>query len=70
VIPACITGSFEILPRGGKFFHFRKCTVTFGPPVELDQFFAAARTKDMYERMSQEIMQSIAQLRGLDGHPG
>ena len=70
VIPACIRGSFEILPRGGKFFHFRKCTVTFGPPVELDQFYAAARTKDMYERMSQEIMRSIAQLRGLHGHPG
>jgi 1-acyl-sn-glycerol-3-phosphate acyltransferase len=70
VIPAYISGSFEILPRGGKFIHLKKCIVTFGPAVDFEQFFAAARTKDMYERMSREIMRSIAQLSGLHGHSG
>jgi 1-acyl-sn-glycerol-3-phosphate acyltransferase len=64
VIPAYISGSFEILPRGGKSFRFTKCIVTFGPAVDLKEFFTAARTKDIYERMSQEIMNNIARLRG------
>jgi len=64
VIPAYISGSFDILPRGGKFFRFAKCTVTFGPAVDLTELFTAARTKDIYERMSREIMRGIAQARG------
>jgi 1-acyl-sn-glycerol-3-phosphate acyltransferase len=64
VIPAYISGSFDVLPRGGRFFRFTKCTVTFGPPVDLSGFFTADRTKDIYQRMSREIMRGIAQARG------
>jgi 1-acyl-sn-glycerol-3-phosphate acyltransferase len=64
VIPAYVSGSFDILPRGGKFFRFTKCTVTFGPAVDFTELYNAARTKDVYERMSREIMKGIAQARG------
>jgi 1-acyl-sn-glycerol-3-phosphate acyltransferase len=70
VVPAYVGGSFDILPRGGKFFRFTQCTVTFGPAVDLSAYFAAARTKDMYERMSQEIMRSIERLKRLNERTG
>jgi 1-acyl-sn-glycerol-3-phosphate acyltransferase len=63
VIPAYISGSHDILPRNAKFIHFKKCSVQFGPPVELAQFYSEAKTKDMYYRISQEIMNSIKQLK-------
>jgi 1-acyl-sn-glycerol-3-phosphate acyltransferase len=63
VVPAYVRGSFDILPRGGKFFRFAQCTVTFGPAIDFSAYFAAPRTKDMYERMSREIMRSIERLK-------
>lgn len=63
VIPAYIEGSHAILPRDKKIICPNKCTVVFGPPIHLDQFFNEGRTRDLYSRISREIMRGIQKLR-------
>jgi 1-acyl-sn-glycerol-3-phosphate acyltransferase len=63
VIPAYISGSHEVLPKNAKVVRLKKCTVRFGPPVNLQEFFQMQKTKDLYLRMSQEIMAAIQKLR-------
>lgn len=63
VIPAYISGSHEVLPKNAKGLRLKKCTVRFGPPLDLQEFFQMQKTKDLYLRMSQEIMAAIQKLR-------
>ena len=63
VIPAYISGSHEVLPKNAHGLYLKKCTVRFGPPVDLQEFFHIQKTKDLYLRMSQEIMSAIQKLR-------
>ena len=63
VIPAYISGSHEVLPKNAKGLRLKKCTVRFGPPVNLQKFFQMHKTKDLYLNMSQEIMAAIQKLR-------
>jgi 1-acyl-sn-glycerol-3-phosphate acyltransferase len=62
VIPAYISGSHEVLPKNAQGMRFRKCTVRFGPAVNLQEFYQMQKSKDMYLRMSQEIMAAIQKL--------
>jgi 1-acyl-sn-glycerol-3-phosphate acyltransferase len=62
VIPAYISGSHEVLPKNAKGLHLKKCTVRFGPAVNLQEFYHMQKSKDMYLRMSQEIMAAIQKL--------
>jgi 1-acyl-sn-glycerol-3-phosphate acyltransferase len=62
VIPAYISGSHEVLPKNAKGLHLKKCTVRFGPALDLQEFFRMQKTKDLYLRMSQEIMAAIQKL--------
>lgn len=63
VIPAYIKGSHDILPKHATVPRFKKCTVRFGPPVNVEKFFHMPKTKDLYVRISGEIMRAIEQLR-------
>ncbi len=63
VIPAYISGSHEVLPKNAKGLRLKKCTVRFGPPVNLQKFFQMHKTRDLYLNMSQEIMAAIQKLR-------
>jgi 1-acyl-sn-glycerol-3-phosphate acyltransferase len=57
-----IFGAHEALPRGGGGLHFAPITIVIGEPI----FFTAAevesREKNLYRRLSQRVMDSIAAL--------
>jgi 1-acyl-sn-glycerol-3-phosphate acyltransferase len=62
VVPMRIFGAHEALPRGGGGLHFAPITIVIGEPI----FFTAAevesRGKNLYRRLSQRVMDSIAAL--------
>jgi 1-acyl-sn-glycerol-3-phosphate acyltransferase len=62
VVPMRIFGAREALPRGGGL-HFAPITIVIGDPI----FFTAADLsqagKDLYKRLSQDVMDAIAALR-------
>ena len=62
VVPMRIFGAHEALPRGGGL-HFVPITIVIGEPI----FFTAADLnapgKDLYQRLSQSVMDAIAVLR-------
>jgi 1-acyl-sn-glycerol-3-phosphate acyltransferase len=63
VVPMRIFGAHEALPRGGGGLHFVPITIVVGEPI----FFTAADLsppgKDLYKRLSQQVMDAIAALR-------
>jgi 1-acyl-sn-glycerol-3-phosphate acyltransferase len=63
VVPMRIFGAHEALPRGGDGLHFVPITIVIGEPI----FFTAADLnppgKDLYKRLSQRVMDAIADLR-------
>ena len=62
VIPAYVRGSYEILPRHAKRIHLNRCAVSFGPPVELDALYRQGKSKEVYKRIGDRIMDSIRRL--------
>jgi len=62
VIPAYVRGSYEILPRHAKRIHLNRCVVSFGPPVELDALYRQGKSKEVYKRIGDRIMESIRRL--------
>jgi 1-acyl-sn-glycerol-3-phosphate acyltransferase len=63
VVPMRIFGAHEALPRGGGGLHLVPITIVIGEPI----FFTAADLnppgKDLYSRLSQQVMDAIAVLR-------
>jgi 1-acyl-sn-glycerol-3-phosphate acyltransferase len=63
VVPMRIFGAHKALPRGGGGLHFVPITIVIGEPI----FFTAADLdppgKDVYKRLSQRVMNAIADLR-------
>ena len=62
VIPGYVRGSYEILPRHAKRIHLNRCAVSFGPPVELDALYRQGKSKEVYKRIGDMIMESIRRL--------
>lgn len=63
LIPCYVHGSREVLPRGSKFLHFHRLTVTFGKPIDFTGHYQRERSKDLYREMSVKIMGEIAVLK-------
>jgi 1-acyl-sn-glycerol-3-phosphate acyltransferase len=63
VVPMRIFGAHEALPRGGGGLDFVPITIVIGEPI----FFTAADVesprKDLYQRLSQRVMDAIEALR-------
>src|SRR6266700_7695045 len=63
VVPMRIFGAHEALPRGGGGLHFVPITIVIGEPI----FFTAADVnppgKNLYQQLSQRVMNAIASLR-------
>ena len=63
VVPMRIFGAHDALPRGGGGLHFLPITIVIGEPI----FFTAGDLnppgKDLYNRLSQRIMDAIAALQ-------
>jgi 1-acyl-sn-glycerol-3-phosphate acyltransferase len=62
VVPMRIFGAHEALPRGGGGLHIVPITVVIGEPVFFTEADVEPRDKDLYRRLSQRVMDAIAQL--------
>jgi 1-acyl-sn-glycerol-3-phosphate acyltransferase len=65
VIPAYVGGTFESWPKGKLFPKPGKTSVTFGPPMELEDLYREKPEKDTYRRISERVMEKIARLKPL-----
>jgi 1-acyl-sn-glycerol-3-phosphate acyltransferase len=65
VIPTAILGTDRLLAKGRLLPRlFSKLEVRFGPPLDLECYFAAEDTKATAEALMSSVMRSIARLRG------
>lgn len=69
VIPAHLVGTFDVLPPGARRIRLRPMRVTYGEPMDfsalLKELDGESKKKDVYQRISQEIMGRIAALEGV-----
>ena len=63
VIPAYIEGSFDALPRGLGTLNRHPVRVYIGKPVIFDDSYIRKRDKESYQKISDEMMRRIAQLK-------
>jgi len=66
VVPAFLEGTYEALPPGAKWIRFRPMRVAFGKPMDFSSVIeneSEDKKKLVYQQMSQEIMERIAELR-------
>ena len=62
VIPVYIHGSYEIWSRNLKIMRLRPCTVYYGPPVDLEPYYKQKKSKELYQKISEKIMEDICKL--------
>src|SRR5438309_8420035 len=62
VVPMRIFGAHEALPRGGGGLHFAPITIVIGEPIFFTSAEVESRGKNLYRRLSQRVMDSIAAL--------
>ncbi len=69
VVPAYLAGTFDVLPPGAKWIRLRPIRVTYGAPMDfaalLKELDGESKKKDVYQQISQEIMDRIAALEGV-----
>jgi 1-acyl-sn-glycerol-3-phosphate acyltransferase len=62
VVPVRIFGAHEVLPRNGGF-HFHPITIVVGEPIYFSETDLQPRDKNLYGRLSQRVMNAIADLK-------
>ena len=71
VVPMRIFGAREAFPRGGTPRPFRPITLVVGEPMFFGQSDLGGHGRDLYQRLSERVMQRISALRNerlLDGN--
>ncbi|MFL6528871.1 MAG: lysophospholipid acyltransferase family protein [Chthoniobacterales bacterium] len=63
VVPMRIFGAHEALPRGSSKLRFCKITIVFGEPIYWTDADFTARGKELYQQLSERVMQAIAALQ-------
>lgn len=63
VIPVRIFGTHEALPRGGRTLNPSEITVVCGPTWHYDPAKYSCEGKELYQRISDDLMEEIASLR-------
>ncbi len=63
VLPMRIFGAHEALPRGGGGLHFHRLTIVIGEPMFFTEADLQPRSKELYQRLSDRVMEKIAALR-------
>lgn len=62
VIPMRIFGAHEALPPDGKSFSARPVTVVIGEPLYFTQEDIESKDRDLYQRLSDRVMDAIAKI--------
>src|SRR6516225_5285512 len=63
VVPMRIFGAHEALPRGGGGLHFVPITIVIGEPIFFNASDLDLPGKNLYQRLSERVMDAIAALR-------
>jgi 1-acyl-sn-glycerol-3-phosphate acyltransferase len=63
VVPMRIFGAHEALPRGGGSLHFVPITIVIGEPISFTAADLGLPGKNLYQRLSERVMDAIASLR-------
>ncbi|CAN5189516.1 lysophospholipid acyltransferase family protein [soil metagenome] len=63
VQPMRIFGAHEALPRGGGRLRFPRLTIVFGEPIRFTAEDLQPPGKELYQRLSERVMEAIAALR-------
>src|SRR5205809_4558518 len=63
VVPMRIFGAHEALPRGGGGLHFVPITIVIGEPISFTAADLGLPGKNLYQQLSQRVMNAIASLR-------
>ncbi len=70
VVPAYVSGTFQVLPRGRRMVRPHPISVSFGAPLRLDAESLNAGARQAYESFSQQVMNAIAALKAeVEMHP-
>jgi 1-acyl-sn-glycerol-3-phosphate acyltransferase len=70
VIPVAITGADRILPRGHTLPRIgQRMTIAFGPPVDLERFYAEPDSPELSQRIVDAVMAAIGALYRPLQHP-
>lgn len=67
VVPAYIEGTFDALPRRVRTFKRHPVRVYIGKPIYFTKEWAGGQTKETYQRISDEIMRQIRELKESQG---
>ena len=62
VLPMRIFGSHEAMPRGGKRLRPHPITIVIGEPLHFTEADLQPRGKEVYQRLSERVMEAIAAL--------
>ena len=63
VVPMRIFGAHEALPRGGGRLRFHPITIVVGQPIHFAPTDLAPAGKDLYQRLSQRVLDAIAAIQ-------
>jgi 1-acyl-sn-glycerol-3-phosphate acyltransferase len=63
VVPMRIFGAHEALPRGGGKLRFHPITIVIGEPIHFSEADLQPAGKDLYQRLSDRVMNAIAALQ-------
>ncbi len=70
VIPAYVSGTYQVLPRGRPTIRLHPISVSFGRPLHFDEFSLRDGPRQAYEMFSQQVMDAIARLKASRGGTG
>ncbi len=63
VVPIFLSGTQEVLPRGAKIPKLAKITVSFGKPLDMEQYRKSEASRETYVNIGSEVMTRIAELK-------
>ena len=67
VVPVRVFGAFDAFPRGAKFPHSAAVTVVIGKPLHFTKADTAGDPREVYQRISDQVMSRIAALKNPRG---
>ncbi len=63
VVPVFLNGTQEVFPKGAKMPKLAKVTISFGKPLDMEQYRKSEASRETYVNIGSEVMTRIAELK-------